>query len=228
MTLRAAVFASGRGSNFQVLAEHASRVRPYSPIAHEDTAGGLWEVSMLITDRPGIFALERAARLGVNGVVVPPSEDLTEFGSRLLAVLENGSIDMILNAGYLKLIPPSVVTRYEGRMLNLHPAILPAFGGKGMYGRRVHEAVLEAGVRLTGVTVHFVNKEYDRGRILAQWPVPVLPGDTADTLAERIHRVEHRLYPVAVDHLARAIREGSEAAPIPGTETEFGLDSHLL
>jgi len=183
---------------------------------------------MLITDRPGIFALERAARLGVNGVVVPPSEDLTEFGSRLLAVLENGSIDMILNAGYLKLIPPSVVTRYEGRMLNLHPAILPAFGGKGMYGRRVHEAVLEAGVRLTGVTVHFVNKEYDRGRILAQWPVPVLPGDTADTLAERIHRVEHRLYPVAVDHLARAIREGSEAAPIPGTETEFGLDSHLL
>lgn len=212
MTLRAAVFASGRGSNFQVLVEHASR---------------LWEVSILITDRDGIGALDRAAQLGVESAVVPPSSDAEEFGSRLLSVLEAARIDMILNAGYLKLIPRSVVARYDDRMLNLHPALLPAFGGKGMYGRRVHEAVLEAGVRLSGVTVHFVNEEYDRGRILAQWPVPVLPGDTPETLAARIHQVEHRLYPVAADRLASAISGGVEAVPIPSRETQFGLAEHL-
>jgi len=212
VTLRAAVFASGRGSNFQVLVEHASR---------------LWEVSVLITDRDGIGALDRAAQLGVKSAVVPPSSDPEEFGSRLLSVLEASGIDMILNAGYLKLIPRSVVARYEDRMLNLHPALLPAFGGKGMYGRRVHEAVLDAGVRLSGVTVHFVNEEYDRGRILAQWPVPVLLGDTPESLAERIHQVEHRLYPVAADRLASAISGGFEAVPIPSRETQFGLAEHL-
>ncbi len=134
---------------------------------------------------------------------------------------------MVLNAGYLKLIPPSVVRRFSGRMLNLHPALLPSFGGKGMYGRRVHEAVLEAGVRLSGVTVHFVNEEYDRGQILAQWPVAVVPGDTPETLAARIHQVEHRLYPAAADRLAHAILEGTEPLPIPSSSDPFDLDEHL-
>ena len=108
-------------------------------------------------------------------------------------------------------------------MLNPHPALLPSFGGKGMYGHRVHQAVLDAGVRLTGVTVHFVNEEYDQGRILAQWPVPVLAGDTPETLAERIHAVEHRLYPLAADRLARALLDGSDPVPIPARESDFQL-----
>jgi len=163
----------------------------------------------------------------VESAVVRPSNDPEEFGSRLLSVLEAARIDMILNAGYLKLIPRSVVVRYKDRMLNLHPALLPAFGGKGMYGRRVHEAALEAGVRLSGVTVHFVNEEYDRGRILAQWPVPVLPGDTPETLAARINQLEHRLYPMAADRLASAISGGFEVVPIPSRETRFSLAEHL-
>ncbi len=212
MTLRAAVFASGRGSNFQVLVEHASAT---------------WEVVLLVTDRADAYALERARSLEVERAVVLPDPDPEVFGERLLEALERSDIDMVLNAGYLKLIPPSVVKRFSGRMLNLHPALLPSFGGKGMYGSRVHAAVLEAGVRLTGVTVHFVNEEYDRGRILAQWPVPVLPGDTPESLATRIHEVEHRLYPAAADRLARAILEGSDPLPIPDSSDPFDIELHL-
>jgi phosphoribosylglycinamide formyltransferase-1 len=223
VTLRAAVFASGAGSNFQVLTEHALTLSRTSDPSSDDTPNHLWRVVLLITDRDGIFALDRARALGVDTAIIPPSSDTSEFGNRLLEALEEAEIDMVLNAGYLRLIPLAVVNRYEGRMLNLHPALLPSFGGKGMYGRRVHEAVLEAGVRLTGVTVHFVNEEYDRGRILAQWPVPVLAGDTPETLAERIHAVEHRLYPLAADRLARAIQDGSDPVPIPAREREFQL-----
>jgi phosphoribosylglycinamide formyltransferase/phosphoribosylglycinamide formyltransferase-1 len=95
-----------------------------------------------------------------------------------------------------------VVHRYAGRIINVHPALLPGFGGPGMYGARVHEAVLAAGVTVTGVTVHFVDEEYDRGTIIAQWPVPVLQGDDARSLAARVLRVEHLLYPRVVDAVA--------------------------
>jgi len=228
MTVRVAVFASGQGSNFQVLVEYASGMGKQSAEPSARGASPEWEVVILVTDRKEAYALERARNLGIESVVVSPSTDSQDFGDRLLTVLDKARVDMVLNAGYLRLVPPSVVERYHGRMLNLHPALLPSFGGKGMYGRKVHEAVLDAGVRLSGVTVHFVSEEYDRGHILAQWPVPVIPGDTPETLAARIHDVEHRLYPAVADHLAQAIMDGSEPSAIPGPSARFDIAEHLL
>ena len=105
--------------------------------------------------------------------------------------------------GYLRFVPTEVTRRWRGRIVNVHPSLLPAFGGAGMYGARVHQAVLDAGVRVTGATVHFVDDEYDRGPIIAQWPVPVSAGDTAESLAKRVLAVEHALYPAALHGVAR-------------------------
>lgn len=214
MTLRAAVFASGRGSNFRVLAAHARN-------------SDLWEAALLLTGRPDAPVLDLARELGVEAAVLSRQGDPEEDAVSILGELEPRGIDFVLLAGYLQLIPAAVVERYRGRMLNLHPALLPSFGGKGMYGMHVHEAVLAAGVRLTGVTVHFANEEYDRGPILAQWPVPVIPGDTPESVARRIHAVEHRLFPAAADRLALAIRDGTVASPIPGDDAGFPLEEHL-
>ena len=214
MRLRAAVFASGRGSNFRVLAIHARD-------------SDLWHAALLLTDRPDAPVLDLARELGVESAVLPRPLDPDGVAAAILGELEPRGIDFVLLAGYLRLVPGAVVERYRGRMLNLHPALLPSFGGKGMYGMHVHEAVLRAGVRLTGVTVHFANEEYDRGPILAQWPVPVIPGDTPESIARRIHAVEHRLFPAAADRLALAIRDGTVASPIPGDDASFPLEEHL-
>jgi folate-dependent phosphoribosylglycinamide formyltransferase PurN len=122
---------------------------------------------------------------------------------RLLRELDAHGIDLIVLAGWLRLVPGAVVRGFRDRMINIHPALLPAFGGAGMYGLRVHEAVIAAGARISGATVHLVDDEYDSGRILAQWPVPVLSGDTAAELAARVLEVEHRLLPAVVAALAR-------------------------
>jgi folate-dependent phosphoribosylglycinamide formyltransferase PurN len=122
-----------------------------------------------------------------------------------LAALSDKAIDVIALAGYLRLVPPEVVRAFHGRMINIHPALLPAFGGPGMYGMHVHRAVIAAGCRVTGATVHHVDEHYDEGRPIAQWPVPVLPGDDAETLALRVLRVEHVLYPLALESLIREL-----------------------
>jgi len=118
--------------------------------------------------------------------------------SAWIDALSQHQIDLVVLAGYLKLVPAPVVHRYRGRIINIHPALLPAFGGPGMYGHRVHEAVLANGASVSGATVHLVDEIYDRGAILAQARVPVLPADTPDTLAERVLAVEHRLLPTVV------------------------------
>jgi phosphoribosylglycinamide formyltransferase-1 len=202
VTLRVAVFASGGGTNFQALLDHQ---RP----------GGSWEIVLLLTDRAQAGALARAARAGVaTAVVATKGRELAEVGEEMLGVLEAHAIDVVLLAGYLKLVPPGVVARYAGRILNIHPALLPEFGGKGMYGMNVHRAVIEAGEPESGATVHFVDEEYDRGRILGQRRVPVPPGDTPEALAARVLEVEHRLYPAAVDHLCDALAAGREPGPM--------------
>jgi phosphoribosylglycinamide formyltransferase 1 len=207
LTSKVAVFASGRGSNFAVLADH-------------DPPEASWEVALLVSDRADAPVLERARARSVPVRVIPVASRPGEVvGREILQVLEEAGIDLVLLAGFLRLIPAAVVEAYRGRMLNLHPALLPSFGGKGMYGRRVHEAVLEAGVRITGATVHLVDERYDRGRILAQWPVPVLGSDTAESLAARVNSVEHRLFPAVVDRVMRALAEGGEFPAIPGHET---------
>jgi phosphoribosylaminoimidazolecarboxamide formyltransferase/IMP cyclohydrolase len=192
--LNVAVFASGGGTNFQALLEHG---------AHD-----LWGIRLLVMNRQG-GAADRAEAAGIPVRVVPTRDrPAADVARETLEALDAFDIDVILLAGYLRLLPPEVVARFEGRILNIHPALLPDFGGKGMYGRRVHEAVIDSGVRESGATVHLVTEAYDEGAILGQWHVPVLPEDTAEELAARVLRAEHRLYPSAVDHLCRALRAG--------------------
>jgi formyltetrahydrofolate-dependent phosphoribosylglycinamide formyltransferase len=123
----------------------------------------------------------------------------------MLALLARHAVDLVVLAGYLRFVPAEVTRSYRGRIVNIHPALLPAFGGAGMYGHRVHEAVIARGARVSGATVHFVDEEYDHGPIIAQWPVPVFGHDSAATLAQRVLAVEHALYPRVVQQLAEGI-----------------------
>lgn len=208
-----AVFASGNGSTFQALLDHC-RERP---------AG--WSVELLVTDRERPGAVDRAERADLPWVHIPvKGREAAEVERRTLAELEASRIDLVLLAGYLRLIPEGVVERFTGRMLNTHPSLLPAFGGQGMYGRHVHEAVVASGARVSGPTVQWVDREYDRGRPLAQWPVPVLATDDASSLAARVQSVERALYPRAVDHVVSSLSQGRPVAPLPFEGTEFVLD----
>jgi formyltetrahydrofolate-dependent phosphoribosylglycinamide formyltransferase len=202
LPLTAGVFASGSGSNFQSLVATQARGAP-------------WRVGLLISDREQAGALERARQAGIaTRVIAVSGRDPEEVGRETMDALLASDVQVIFLAGYLRLVPRAVVEAYRGRILNVHPALLPAFGGKGMYGRRVHEAVLAAGSTVSGATVHLVDERYDEGQVLAQWPVPVLSGDTPESLAERILAVEHRLYPLAAERLCRALAEGRAPTPL--------------
>lgn len=190
MRSRIAVLASGGGSNLQAILEYFD--------ALGERRGG--DVVLVASDRDAAGALGRASRRDIAPSVLAPTEDVD--GTALLALLARHRVDLIVLAGYLRLIPSPVVRAFEGRIVNVHPALLPAFGGAGMFGARVHRAVIDAGARVTGVTAHFVGDEYDRGRIIAQWPVPVFPSDDSATLAARVLRVEHLVYPRVVDAVA--------------------------
>ena len=178
------VLVSGGGTNLQALLE-ALRDSPVARVARVVASGA------------AAGALERARRAGVPTVVLAHPEDPGEV------VTATGDTRLVVLAGYVKRIPAVAIARLRWRVINIHPALLPAFGGPGMYGRRVHEAVLASGVALSGATVHYVDEEYDRGPIIAQWPVPVRPDDTPDTLAARVLEVEHRLLPQVVMALTR-------------------------
>lgn len=188
MPKRIGVLASGGGSNLQALHDYLAALG-------ERRAG---EVALVASERAGTGALQRAAAWEVPSIVVPPPAT----GPSLLESLRQHGIDLVVLAGYLRLVPSDVVAAYRGRIVNVHPALLPAFGGHGMYGRRVHAAVIAHGARVSGVTVHFVDEAYDQGPIIAQWPVPVLPNDTPEALAQRVLAVEHLLYPRAIQALA--------------------------
>lgn len=210
--LRAAVFASGSGSNFQALVE-AERG---SPAAHP------WRTTLLVSDRDGAQALARARELGVPSRVIPVSRrPPDEVSAETLEALDDAGVEVIFLAGYLRLVPAEVVERFHHRILNIHPALLPSFGGKGMWGRHVHQAVLEAGCRVSGPTVHLVDEVYDRGVIMAQWPVPVRAGDTPESLAARVLEAEHRLYPRVAAHLCTTVLEGGEPHPLDESGTRF-------
>ncbi len=189
MPRRIAVLASGRGSNLSALLDFLAEKGP--------ARGG--DVALVASDSASAGALALAREAGIDAVHLgAPAAD----ADAMLAMFAERGIELVALAGYLRLVPAEVVRAYRGRMLNVHPALLPAFGGRGMYGARVHRAVLESGARVSGPTVHFVDEVYDRGPIVAQWPVPVLPADTPDTLAARVLRAEHRLFPRAVDAVA--------------------------
>ena len=181
-----AVLASGAGSNLQVLLD-------------DPDIGS--QVSLVVSDRPQARALERARGRGVKAVVLEPSgfEDRASYDAALAALLEEEGSDIVVLAGFMRILGPEFVRSFAGRILNLHPALLPSFPG----AHGIADA-LAWGVKVTGVTVHFVDEEVDHGPIIFQEVVRVLEGDTEETLAERIHEVEHRLLPAAV----RAQAEG--------------------
>ncbi len=181
---------SGGGTNLQALID-ALGGRPDAPA----------RVSHVISNRPDAGALERARRSGIPVSVLRDPQDPAE----LLAAI--GDVDLVVLAGYLKLVPAPVVARFPHRMVNIHPALLPDFGGPGMYGRRVHEAVLASKAVESGATVHFVDEVFDRGPIVAQRRVPVHPDDTVESLAHRVLEAEHALLPEVVLDLAARIQQ---------------------
>jgi formyltetrahydrofolate-dependent phosphoribosylglycinamide formyltransferase len=155
-------------------------------------------VVLVASDRPGGRAMQRAADRGIATAVISYPAD----GDALLGLLDQHKTDLLVLAGYLKLVPAQVTHRYRGAVVNIHPALLPKFGGPGMHGRRVHEAVIASGERESGATAHFVDDEYDRGAPIACAKVPVLEGDTPAVLAERVLAAEHVLYPRVIHALA--------------------------
>src|SRR6476620_6638889 len=188
MPSRVAVLASGRGSNLQAIIEH------FDNISRERIA----KVVLVASNRADSPALIRAATASIDIAHFNANDD----GSELLGLLDKFRIDLVVLAGYLKRIPPKVIREYAGRIMNIHPALLPAFGGEGMYGARVHEAVIASGAQESGVTVHLVDDEYDRGPIVAQWRVSVNKADTPESLGARVLNIEHVVYPRAVEMVA--------------------------
>jgi phosphoribosylglycinamide formyltransferase-1 len=190
MRSRVAVLASGGGSNLQAILEHFAQLG--------DSRGG--DIVVVASDRDNAGALNRASQHDIPVAILETAR--RPEGAPLAAVLAEHEVDLVVLAGYLRLVPAAVVRGFEGRVINVHPALLPAFGGPGMYGNHVHRAVIASGARVSGVTAHFVDDVYDRGRIIAQWPVPVFANDDAATLSARVLRVEHLLYPRVVDAVA--------------------------
>jgi phosphoribosylglycinamide formyltransferase-1 len=188
MPTRLAVLASGRGSNLQAIMDH------FENVARERVAN----VVLVASNRPDSPVLIRAATASIDIATFDAADD----GSELLNLLRKFRVDLVVLAGYLKRIQSKVIREYAGRIVNIHPALLPAFGGEGMYGARVHEAVIESGAKESGATVHLVDDEYDRGPIVAQWRIPVEPSDTPTSLAARVLNVEHIVYPRAIEMIA--------------------------
>jgi phosphoribosylglycinamide formyltransferase-1 len=185
--LSIAVFASGGGTNLQALIDAVKSGRLNGA------------VGAVISNNSGAFALERARRedipaYHVSGKMYP---EKNQFLSRISEILDRHGANLIVLAGYMKLLPVEIVREYRSRIVNIHPALLPKYGGKGMYGMNVHRAVLESGDKMSGATVHLVDEIYDHGAILIQRTVQVLPDDTPETLAARVLQVEHRILPEA-------------------------------
>jgi phosphoribosylglycinamide formyltransferase-1 len=187
---RVAVFVSGGGTNLQTLLD-----------AQQSGLLKSGEIVLVISSKRGVYALERAEKAGVPALVFPRKElGLEGFEERTLAALEEYKIDFMVTAGFLTIFSEGFIRRFPRRMINVHPALLPSFGGKGFYGLRVHEAVLARDVKVTGATVHFVNEICDGGEIILQKAVDVLPGDTPETLQRRVmEQAEWVLLPRALE-----------------------------
>lgn len=177
-----AVFASGSGSNAENL-------------YHYFKSSNLAKVAMIVSNKPDAFVCTRARNLRIPLTLV--SKRSLHDGS-LTYLLQQEGIDCIVLAGFLQLVPADLITAYAGKIVNIHPALLPKFGGKGMYGDRVHAAVLLAGEKESGITIHEVNEQYDEGRIMAQFRCPVYPIDTPESLAQRVHSLEYAHYPEVI------------------------------
>jgi phosphoribosylglycinamide formyltransferase-1 len=185
-------FASHGGSNMQALIDATKRgeldARP----------------ALLISNNRNSQATVRAQQEGMPFLVMNSAThpDFEALDQAMLDALREHEVDLIILAGYMKMIGPKVLEAYDNRILNIHPALLPKFGGHGMFGQHVHKAVLDAGERVTGVTIHLVNSEYDEGRIIAQAEVPVMPDDTVESLAARVLKKEHQFFAKTLQDVA--------------------------
>ncbi len=207
--IRLAVLVSGNGTNLQALIDAAADDRA------RENVDGRFGIALVIADREGCFALERAQKAGIpTALALPPKgvarpEARMAVSDRVLALAREARADALVLAGFLTILSGPLIDEYANRIVNIHPALLPKFGGKGMWGHHVHEAVLSSGDGESGCTVHLVDSGCDTGTILFQRKVPVLPGDTPDSLAERIHREEHAAIVEGARELARRLaREG--------------------
>lgn len=192
MSCHVAVLASGSGTDLQ-------------SILDAEAAGTLHAtVRLVISNKVSAFALERARKAGVHTehVSVKTEGTFDAVAEKMLSLFVEEKIDLIVLAGYLKLVHPDIVKKYHRRIINIHPALLPKYGGKGMYGLKVHQAVLAAEDTVSGATVHFVDEIYDHGTILAQRTVPVRADDTPESLQERVLEIEHQILPETVARLA--------------------------
>lgn len=189
-----AVFASGNGSNFQVLLDAVNKGDFQA------------EVSLLVCDCPGAFVIDRAEKAAVPLFVFNTKEfkDKAEYESQILALLKQRNVEWIILAGYMRLIGTTLLQAYEGKIVNIHPSLLPAFPGKDAVGQ-----ALEAGVKETGVTVHYVDAGMDTGEVIAQEAVEIIPSETRESLQAKIQKVEHKLYPTVVKTLLNGEKEAT-------------------
>jgi len=211
--LKIAVLASGEGTNLQSIIDAIKEGRLKV------------EIRAVISNNSGSEALRRARKEGLFGLHLSHKQFIApgEFDQEFLKVLGEREVELVCLAGYMKLLSPRVIGAYRNRILNIHPALLPAFGGKGMFGQRVHQAVIEYGVKLTGVTVHIVDEKYDHGPIVLQRAIPVLEDDDAKSLSQRVLEVEHKLYPEAIGLFAEGrVKVEGRKVRIGGSVTNRG------
>lgn len=185
--VRIALFASGSGTNV----EHIYQTFKGHPEL---------KVSMVVCNKPDAYVATRARNLRIPLTLV--SRRSLYDGNSLRYVLQQEGIDFIVLAGFLWLVPADIIAAYPGKIINIHPALLPKYGGKGMYGDKVHAAVLAAGDKESGITIHQVNEQYDEGDVLAQYRCKVYPIDTVESLAQRIHSLEYEHYPAVIEAVA--------------------------
>lgn len=188
--VKISVLVSGGGTNLQALIDKVQSGELHGA-----------EIVQVIASREGVFALERAANAGIKGKVVKETD-------KLLEELKAEGTDIIVLAGYMKVLEPAVIEEYRRRIVNIHPSLIPKYCGKGMYGKRVHQAVIDGGETVSGATVHFVDEGVDTGEIILQREVPVEPGDTADTLAARVLKTEHVILAEGVQKVIDEINKG--------------------
>ena len=186
--VKIAVFASGTGTNAEKLIQYFK----HSPVAH---------VTLVVCNKPGAGVLQVAEKAGIPSLLI--EKEAFFRGDAYLPQLQKAGIGFIVLAGFLWKIPQALIDAFRRRIVNIHPALLPKFGGKGMYGQYVHEAVLQAGERESGITVHYVDEHYDNGDIIFQTACPVLEDDSPVTIAQRIHQLEHVHYPRVVEEIIK-------------------------
>lgn len=186
-----AIFASGSGSNAENIIRHFN-------------GGNTATVQLVVCNKENAQVLERAGKLNVPSVVMQKEELTCGNPQKLLSLLDEYHINIIVLAGYLLKIPEALTIRFKERIINIHPALLPKFGGKGMYGMNVHRAVIEAGEKESGITIHLVDAVYDNGKILFQANCPVIPTDTPESLAAKIHALEKEHFPAVIESYIKA------------------------